>query len=285
MTVPPARRPRSSARWLPVGALAVVVVVVLVIVLSAGSSRPAGYDISYPQCSGSYPSSPIFGIVGVNGGLAHNANPCLSDELAWARNASGQKGLKQPSQPRLSLYIDTGNPGADHIPDWPKGGKTSTYGSCNGLLTNACSYLYGEQRSEYSYGLVTKVDPSAAKTAPWWLDVETELSWAGTYQLNIAALQGYLAGLKEAGATGPIGIYSTSAQWTELTGLTSQTTSATFNGQLPDWVAGTGTTARQARRSCTSGGFTGAAPTLAQYQIGQFDADLRCGATRQESGT
>ena len=35
-----------------------------------------------------------------------------------------------------------------------------------------------------------------------------------------------------------------------------------------------------ARQSCVSGGFTGAAPTLAQYRVGQFDADLRCGGAR-----
>ena len=107
------------------------------------------------------------------------------------------------------------------------------------MLTNACSYLYGEQRAAHSYRLVAALDPVAAKTAPWWLDVELTASWAGTYQLNIAALQGFIAGLHNAGATGPIGIYSTSAQWKDITGLTAQTTPTAFNGQLPDWVAGT----------------------------------------------
>ena len=105
-------------------------------------------------------------------------------------------------------------------------------------------------------------------------------SWAGTYQLNIAALQGFIAGLNNAGATGPIGIYSTSAQWKEITGLTAQTTPTPFSGQLPDWVAGTDATLTQARQNCTSGGFTGVAPKLAQYRIGPLDADLRCTGTR-----
>ncbi len=105
-------------------------------------------------------------------------------------------------------------------------------------------------------------------------------SWAGSYQLNIAALQGFIAGLNNAGATGPIGIYSTSAQWKEITGLTAQTTPTSFKGQLPDWVAGTDATLTQARQNCTSGGFTGVAPNLAQYRIGPRDADLRCTGTR-----
>jgi hypothetical protein len=256
-----------------VAALALVVVVVLAIVLTGRSSPSIGYDVSFPQCSGSYPSDPLFGIVGVNGGLANTANACRSSELQWAGGAPGQK---QPEQPPLSLYIDTGNPGGHHVADWPSVGTAPVYGACNGLLTDSCSYIYGEQRAAHSFGLVAAFDPVAAQTAPWWLDVELMATWAGTYQLNIAALQGFIAGLRNAGVTGPIGIYSTSAQWREITGLTAQTTPAAFNAQLPDWVAGTDATLTQARQNCTSGGFTGMAPSLAQYRIGPLDADLRC---------
>ena len=127
--------------------------------------------------------------------------------------------------------------------------------------------------------MVAALDSAAGAAAPWWLDVELTTSWADTYQLNIAALQGFIDCLRNAGATGPIGIYSTSAQWKDITGLTAQTTPTAFNGQLPDWVAGTEATLTQAQQACTSGGFTGVAPTLAQYRIGHLDADLRCTAT------
>ena len=256
------------------GVAFIVAAVVMVLTIVVGSSSPStGYDASYPQCSGSYPSNPLFGIVGVNGGLANNANPCLSGELHWARDAPGQN---RPKQPPLSLYIDTANPGGHQVADWPSGGTTPIYAACNGLLTNACSYIYGEQRGADSYHLVAALDPVAARTAPWWLDVELGTSWAGTYQLNISALLGFMAGLQHAGATGPIGIYSTNDQWHEITGLTAQTTHTVFNRQLPDWVAGTEATLAQARQNCTNGGFTGLAPTLAQYRIGAVDADLRC---------
>jgi hypothetical protein len=253
----------------------VIIAFVVVIIATRGSSAPTtGYDASYPQCSGSYPSNPLFGIVGVNGGLANTRNPCLGGELHWARDAPGQKRQAQPS---VSLYVDTANPGAHHVADWPGGGTTPAYGACNGKLTNACSYLYGEKRATYSYRLVAALDPVAARTAPWWLDVELAASWAGTYELNIASLQGVVAGLHDAGATGPIGIYSTGAQWHEITGLTAQTTRTAFNGPLPGWVAGTRATLDQARQNCKHGGFTGMPPTLAQYRIGPLDADLRCG--------
>jgi hypothetical protein len=260
--------------WVPAVVLGLVVAAVVVIIAISGSSSPTtGYDVSYPQCSGSYPSNPLFGIVGINGGLANNANRCIGSELHWAHGSPGQK---RPRQPRLSLYIDTGNPGGHHVADWPTGGTAPAYGGCNGQLTNACSYIYGEQRAAHSYHLVAALDPRGAKTAPWWLDVELMASWAGTYRLNIAALQGFIAGLRNAGATGPVGIYSTGAQWKDITGLTAQTTPTAFNGQLPDWVAGTQATLTQAQQNCTSGGFTGVAPTLAQYRTGTLDADLRC---------
>src|SRR5207248_11370792 len=93
--------PRRRARWVLVVALALIVVAAVLIILISGSSAPTtGYDASYPQCSGSYPSNPLFGIVGVNGGLANNANRCLSGELRWARGSPGQK---RPDQPPLSL--------------------------------------------------------------------------------------------------------------------------------------------------------------------------------------
>lgn len=256
-----------------VGLVVVVAVVLIVVFVLRGSSSPTtGYDISYPQCSASYPSNPLFGIVGVNGGLANTPNPCLANELRWARDAPGPK---HPKHQRLSLYIDTANPGAHHVADWPSGG-TTPYGRCNGLLTDACSYLYGEQRSEHSYRLVAAIDRHSAETAPWWLDVELSASWARLYELNGAALEGFVQGLQNSGATGPIGIYSTRAQWHDITGLTPLTTSSEFDSGLPDWVAGTRATLAQARRNCANGGFTGEAPTLAQYRIGARDADLRC---------
>jgi hypothetical protein len=271
--VAPGRRTRFRTRWVPTLALGLIAVGVgLIIVLSARPSPSTGYDVSFPQCSRSYPSRPLFGIVGVNGGLANDANSCLASELRWARNAPGQL---RPKQPHLALYIDTANPG-DHVADWPSGGTAPAYGACDGQLTNACSYLYGDQRAVHSYRLVAALDPLGATTAPWWLDVELMASWAGTYELNIAALQGFVAGLHSAGATGPVGIYSTGAQFKDITGLAAPTTPRAFGGRLPDWVAGTEATLIQARQSCRSGGFTGEAPTLAQYRIGARDADLRC---------
>lgn len=241
-------------------------------------STSTGYDISYPQCATAYPSNPAFGIVGVNGGLANDANSCFSSELGWALAAPGLT-----NQPSASLYINTANPGpAPGVSDWPTSG-TSPYGSCDGSWSTACSYVYGQARGDYSYGLVGTTNATVASSDPWWLDIETANSWAtsgtaGYTQLNIAAIQGFIAGLQASGAKGPVGVYSTASQWSTITGLNAQTTTAGLGLTTapPDWVAGVRASLRTAQNNCSKGGFTGAGPTLAQYSSGGYDADLRC---------
>jgi hypothetical protein len=120
----------------------IVVVVALTIDMSSSSPPTAGYDVSYPQCSGSYPSNPLFGVVGVNGGLASNANPCIGGELRRARDTPGQK---RPKQPHLSLYIDTGNPGGHHVADRPSG-NTVDLASDRGDIVGVCLGLVSSSR-------------------------------------------------------------------------------------------------------------------------------------------
>jgi hypothetical protein len=244
---------------------------------SSGGSSTVGYDISYPQCGASYPSHPVFGIVGVNGGLANDPNSCFGSELQWALASPGQA---TPQQPSASLYMNTANPGPrPGVTDWPSSG-TSPYGSCDGSWSQSCSYVYGEQRAAYSYGLVNSANSGVAASAPWWLDIETANSWATSStqaytQLNIATIQGFVAGLQGSGANGPVGIYSTAYQWNQITGLAAQTTASGFGSTPPSWVAGASSLSG-AQTNCSSTGFTGVRPTLAQYPSNGFDADYRC---------
>lgn len=259
-------------------ALAVTLGLALAQAPTAAAQTSPGYDISYPQCTSAYPANPAFGIVGVNGGLANDANPCFASELQWAL---ASPGLAAPSQPNASLYINTANPGPTHgVKDWPISG-TSPYGSCDGSWSQACSYVYGEQRATYSHGLANATDSSVAASAPWWLDIETANSWAtrrikGYRLLNIAAIKGFIAGLQSSGANGSVGIYSSASQWSTITGLNAQTSPSGMGSTLPDWVAGGGNLS-SAQTNCSAGGFTGSSPTLAQYSSGGYDADLRCG--------
>ena len=247
--------------------------------LKAGRS---GNDISYPQCGHQYPTVRAFGIVGVNGGLANRPNPCLASELEWAH---ASPGTKKPSQPPASLYLNTANPG-NHVSDWPTPSTGSTgaktpYGVCRGAWDTACSYLYGEQRAQYSYGLVVGADSAVrASSVPWWLDIETVNSWAKSKDssrwasLNIAAIRGFVAGLRNAGAHGPVGLYSTASNWRAITGLTAKRSGKYFPQSEPDWLAGAGSLT-QAKRSCGRS-FTGAPVRLAAFRSGSFDGDYAC---------
>ena len=238
----------------------------------SGGSATSGYDISYPQCGSAYPTGQKFGLVGVNGGLANDANPCLSSQLAWAAGSSGQS-----NQPGTSLYINTANPGPS-VADWPASSGSTPYGTCSGGWTQACAYAYGQARAHYSYGLVSAINQSLASGAPWWLDIETGNSWAtsatsGYTGLNIATIQGFVAGLQSSGATGSVGVYSTAPQWQTITGLNATSSQAYFASQ-PDWVAGA-RTLRQAQSNCLAS-FTGGHVSLAQYPAGGFDGDYAC---------
>jgi hypothetical protein len=232
-----------------------------------------GFDISYPQCGHSYPTGAAFGIVGVDGGLANDANSCLGSELGWAQ---ATPGLSSPSQPSTSLYINTADPG-NGVADWPNSGTTPAYGSCDGSWSQACSYVYGQQRAAYSYGLVAASNSPLAASAPWWLDIETANSWATAANasswaaLNVATIQGFVAGLKGKGATGVIGFYSTASQWQAITG---QSASNSSFPAAPDWVAGAGSLS-EAQANC-SASFSGGRVALAQFPSGGFDGDYAC---------
>jgi hypothetical protein len=264
--------------------------------LAAPSS--IGYDLSYPQCESQPPPTASFAIVGVNGGLANDPNPCLVQQLTWASQAPG---LRRPALPGVSLYLNAADPG-NSVADWPSpaagtAGDATPYGACNGSWSRACAFSYTMQRAAYSYGLaasaaslaaatsssLTATLPSLAANAPWWIDVEIGASWAARSssrqwaQLNIAALRGYVAGLRAAGAHGPIGMYSNAYQWRTITGLGARASRGYFPRVEHDWVAGSRTLAK-ARRACARP-FSGSATTITQFIEGAFDRDYACPAT------
>jgi len=223
--------------------------------LLAAATGP-GYDISWPQCGGSYPGTPAFGIVGVNKGIVFSPNPCLASEVTWAGGTSA------------ALYANTGNPGPKLSTHWPTGQTIPQVCSATNSDSAACAYDYGYNAAVDSYhDAVLALGQPASAGSPWWLDVETSNSWRSDVTLNVAALSGavdYLGSVAHVA-----GFYSTSYQWGVITGGTT-----TFKA-YPSWVAGAADPAG-ASANCAGPGFTGGGVTLAQYPSGGFDADLRC---------
>jgi len=262
-----------------------------------------GNDVSYPQCGGSLPASAAFGVVGLNGGLANTLNPCFGtstsypapsqSQLYWAL-ASTTGGT---SQPKASIYVNTGDPGNVYngtaIADWPTSGSTP-YGDClttavalpSGTYTlgensAACAWQYGHDRASQDVAWLadaaaalntqqtTLVVPGAASAYPWWLDVETGNSWQSDTTMNVADLQGMVAALQAAGA-GVVGIYSTSSQWGTITGGSSAGSLA----GLPNWIPGARTLSG-ARSNCSATSFTGGRVALTQW-FANPDGDYSC---------
>lgn len=244
-----------------------------------------GYDVSYPQCGKTLPAA-TFGIVGVNDGIVFSANPCLGtgdgpSELAWAQAAANHAP---------AFYANTGDPGPAYSSHWPNGQVSPQ--ACDPAANNStsCSYDYGWNAAQDSFGQAVTAEQqvngstadvatAAAAQAPWWLDVETANSWETLESAygqtseakanDIAALDGAVAYLQSVGVAS-VGFYSTSYQWTQITGGTG-----THYATLPDWVAGFRNLSA-ARSGCTAAGFAGGPVRLTQYPANGLDADYPC---------
>ena len=259
-----------------------------------GTSATTGNDISWPQCGGSYPSGQAFGIVGVNGGLADNSNPCLDSELSWALASPGVTTRTGGTQPPASLYVNTGDPGPS---DWTAlEGEEGDYGTCSGSNPNACAWQYGYNMATADVAnAITSLGSSVPRSFsspadyPWWLDVETGNTWqTGTsgQAMNVADLAGMVYELEKVAdipATN-IGVYSTSYQWTTITGGSNTYTSTLYPyhseaselAGLNDWIPGA-RSASGAQTNCTAQtAFTGGKVTLTQWFGHTFDGDVAC---------
>jgi hypothetical protein len=244
---------------------------------SAAVTR-VGYDVSYPQCGSALPSARAFAVVGVNGGLATKANPCLATQLRWAWRSSGSV----TTQPKAQLYLNTANPGQlrAQVTTWPTVGSTP-YGTCAGANDMACSWQYGYERARTS--VVSFFTPAARSagvdTLPsrytWWLDVETENTWqSGSTDArarNRATLEGMTAYLLSRG--GRVGLYSTGYQWGVIVGSVPSTSNLVGRNS---WLAGA-STLTQAKSNCTRTPLVpGGRVTLTQYVPDALDRNYSC---------
>ena len=206
------------------------------------TSGQVGTDVSWPNCSASKPKS-AFGIVGVTGGTAYSQNTCLALEAGWYSN--------------LSLYANTGwYDQSTHID--PTSPQVCAAGDANCLAYN---YGYNAGLDALNYAASQGVHATA-----WWLDVETGNTWNTNTTQNRNSIQGERDALVSNGAT-TVGIYSTTAQWNEITG--------TWLNGWPNWGATTWRTAKQAKTYCTGHEFTGGPTYLIQF-TGTLDQDYAC---------
>src|SRR3954447_7045410 len=138
-----------------------------------------GVDVSWPQCNGGIPPlTPGFAVVGVNGGRPFTDNPCLSEQVAYAKGRTG-----------YAAYINL---------DAPRGEDPRSYGRR--------SALDGLARARRA-GL---------DVATIWLDVEVLNHWSHDAATNAAVINGAAEALQSRGLTA--GIYSSVDMWHDITG-------------------------------------------------------------------
>ncbi|WP_199582823.1 hypothetical protein [Blastococcus sp. TF02-09] len=240
---------------------------------------PAGVDISHPQCEAELPDERAFTVVGVNGGVATKANPCLADQLAWAWESNGSVREQPPAQ----LYVNTANPGQVRglVTTWPSAGVTP-YGRCDGENSPACSWRYGYERArdsvtDYFVPAAREAEVSSlASSYTWWLDVETSNTWQNgsddARARNRAAIEGMAAYLDSRGAD--VGVYSTGRQWAQIVGSVPDDSSL---AGLPSWLAGS-TSLAEAVAACELPPLVPEGRvTLTQYVPDDLDRNHSCG--------
>ncbi|HEX6030057.1 MAG TPA: hypothetical protein VFY90_01420 [Tepidiformaceae bacterium] len=162
---------------------------------SGYASGDYGYDISYPQCGGEFPSGDFeIGIVGVNGGKSFTDNPCFAAEIEWAKAHSTAP----------AVYINTNATPKRYV----GAGCTRRDAACS-------SYEYGREAAAYAVNYANA--HGGADVTRYWLDVETMNTWSRNTSLNAKTLEGFIDGIRAKGKT-VAGVYSTSYQWGRITG-------------------------------------------------------------------
>ncbi len=273
-------------------------------------SGSVGYDVNWPQCSGSQagnlpgPPGDIAGsaaysiaIVGVDGWAVGSDNPCLAAEIAWAKNATEPAG-HSPGTPAYDLYIFLNSPASTSTID--QSGPAGTCSKLSGGAKDHClAYNYGYNAAIDAISYASSQGASATR---WWLDIENDACAPGIYndisngeywscnqELNSATIQAALDAVRSKGLTA--GIYSTSIQYKGITGGYVPTGGS---GPLPLWIAGanwtsppypssTGYPAPSANAAYCAGGslaFAGGQPVILQETPGPngypFDPDYAC---------
>jgi hypothetical protein len=153
-----------------------------------------------------------------------------------------------------------------------------------GANSDACAWQYGYNKATQDASwlgtaatAINDQSPPVTVAAtpgsyPWWLDVETTNTWQSDTTMNVADLQGMVAGLQDVGAT-TVGAYSTSSQWDTITGGTSSTSGSLY--QIPNWIPGARNLSG-AQANCTQASFTGGTVTVTQWFGHPDDGDYAC---------
>jgi hypothetical protein len=210
-----------------------------------------GYDISWPQCRGHHAHRVPHGrahyvILGLTHGTGHTKNPCLRDQLRWARHHHAKTGCyivgSYPSHRQMRV--------AGHI------------GRCHGRTL--CQLRTDGARQALD-GLRT-LHRMHMRSPMLWLDIEFRSThgWHKSNRHNRAVVQGMVHALRNNHKR--FGVYTTSYMWHAIVGH--------HRLRVPQWLpSGTGS-AHRTKHMCRKTA-TGGRTWLVQYTR-HLDENLTC---------
>jgi hypothetical protein len=230
-----------------------------------------GGDVSWPQCPTGLgiPEKRTLGkpmplpqarfvVIGLTNGPGFHANPCLGDQVAWAR----QRRLM------VSAYAVASFPEpvavARHSDDGPYDGGTRL-----GALRNV-----GYQQAAFN---VASMRRAGLETPFVWVDVEPvpDFEWSGDLVANAAVVEGVVRGYVEAGYG--IGVYSTPSLWDRVVGG--------LELGVPEWRAAGQTSRAEAESRCGDDWvIQGGESVMGQWVESDRDQNVTCGDAHLDLG-
>jgi hypothetical protein len=218
-----------------------------------------GADVSWPQCPPGLgiahketqglpmpADDAAYVVIGLTNGPGFHANPCLADQVAWARTRSIPTAAYS--------VISRAEPDA-----------LATYGSPEAV---------GRAQAEFN---VDSMRAAGLRTPVVWLDVEQVpfYEWGDDLATNAAVVRGAAEAYADAGYR--VGVYSTPYIWSTIVGDLSL--------GLPEWRAAGQTSRAEALRRCGDDwSIQGGAPVLAQWVEDRRDVNVTCPGTAEELG-
>jgi hypothetical protein len=222
-----------------------------------------GADVSWPQCPkgtgiperrGQGQPMPLpeaeFVVIGLTNGPGFTKNPCLDDQLDWARKrhllVAPYSVISWPAADRYG--------GARH--DGPYGNGTRL-----GALRNA-----GYAQATYNIDTMQEHD---FRSPAVWVDVEPypTFPWSRDTTANAAVVEGAVQAYRDSGFE--VGFYSTQALWREVVGDLAY--------GYPEWRAAGHTGEQEALRRCAQGNtFQGGRALITQWTDGKRDFNVTC---------
>lgn len=228
-----------------------------------GGRGSIGRDVSWPNCPKGMgipsrralglpmpPAGSNYVIIGLTNGPAFYPNPCLDEQVAYARE----------------LHLWTA---AYAVVTYPTPRQLRTYGDAG---PHASSTRQGQLRNTgWAQTQMNIANMRAAGLEPpiVWVDVEPvrpPAPWSGDVAANRAVLEGAMRAYRAADLR--VGVYSTTYLWQNIVGAVSY--------RLPEWRAAGPTTKQRALYMCTHSSIQGSDAVLAQWSSVDVDYNVLC---------